>query len=110
MVFHQSFCIIYAVVNAGQSTGVTAEVLAGFSSGQSVDPSPAQSAKRLEFKCAQLLGFNGKPLLQMAYLDPDGVPVAFCVTCSAGAGKAVQARFWLAWPLPLGSVKALFIW
>ncbi|WP_417453654.1 anti-sigma factor family protein [Kiloniella sp.] len=33
----------------------------------------------LSFKRAQLLGFKGKPLVQMAYLSPDGQPVALCI-------------------------------
>lgn len=41
--------------------------------------SVAASVPGLEFKRAQTLGFNGKPLVQLAYLTPDGVPLAFCV-------------------------------
>ena len=33
----------------------------------------------LSFKRAQLLGFKGKPLVQLAYLSPDGQPVALCI-------------------------------
>lgn len=33
----------------------------------------------LDFKRAQMLGFKGKPLLQMAYLTPDGTPMALCL-------------------------------
>ncbi len=89
---YQSLYITDTVVNAGQPTEVTAEVLDGFSSGHGVDLSPAQTVEGLEFKRAQLLGFKGKPLLQMAYLDPDGVPVAFCIIRSSGADKAMQSE------------------
>ncbi len=34
---------------------------------------------------AQVLGFNGSPLIQMAYLTPEGVPVALCAVKLAGA-------------------------
>ena len=33
----------------------------------------------LTFKRAQTLSFQGKPLVQFAYTDADGAPVAFCV-------------------------------
>lgn len=36
----------------------------------------------LKFKRAQLLEFDGRFLAQFAYLDPDGVPLSFCVTHS----------------------------
>ena len=45
----------------------------------------------LEFKRAQLLEFNGRPLAQFAYLDQGGVPIAFCVTRTGGADQAVRA-------------------
>lgn len=41
--------------------------------------SPATQIEGLDFKRAQMLGFNGKPLLQMAYLTADGTPVALCL-------------------------------
>jgi hypothetical protein len=33
----------------------------------------------LDFKRAQLLGFGERPLIQMAYLPPQGKPAALCV-------------------------------
>ena len=35
--------------------------------------------KGLRFKRGQLLNFKNKPLVQFAYLDGDGTPVAFCI-------------------------------
>ena len=89
---YQSLYITDTVANAKQSPDAAAEVLAGFGSGHGVDLSPAQSVAGLEFKRAQLLGFKGKPLLQMAYLGPDGVPVAFCITRSSGDDKPMQSE------------------
>lgn len=43
----------------------------------------ATSRDGLEFRRAQLLEFNGKPLAQIAYLAHGKVPVAFCVIRSA---------------------------
>jgi anti-sigma factor RsiW len=34
----------------------------------------------LEFKRAQILDFDGRPLVQFAYLDAAGTPIAFCAT------------------------------
>jgi anti-sigma factor RsiW len=39
----------------------------------------------LELKRAQVLAFKNNPLVQFAYLDPAGTPIAFCATLSAGA-------------------------
>ena len=89
---YQSLYITDTVANAAQSPEATAEVLAGFGSGHGVDLSPAQSVDGLEFKRAQMLGFKGKPLLQMAYLAPGGVPVAFCITRSSGDDKPMQSE------------------
>jgi anti-sigma factor RsiW len=35
--------------------------------------------KGLQFKRGQLLNFKNKPLVQFAYLDSDGTPIAFCI-------------------------------
>jgi hypothetical protein len=37
----------------------------------------------IPFKRAQLLMFNGKPLAQIAYLDPEHGPLALCITHSS---------------------------
>ncbi|MDA8584926.1 hypothetical protein N9L47_01510 [Rhodobacteraceae bacterium] len=39
----------------------------------------------LDYRRAQLLGFEGKPLVQIAFLSPVGAPVALCVIASEGA-------------------------
>ena len=44
----------------------------------------------LDFKRAQTLGFKGKPLVQMAYLTSDGVPLALCVIAKAQAADLKQ--------------------
>ena len=41
--------------------------------------SPLVGLGEIEFRRAQMLGLNGAPLIQMAYLDGD-VPIAICVT------------------------------
>lgn len=43
---------------------------------------------QLDFKRAQLLGFNGKPLVQLAFLSDAGDPVALCIIKSGKPGDA----------------------
>jgi len=40
---------------------------------------PDLSAQKLKFKRGQILDANGKPLIQLAYLPQDGLPVALCI-------------------------------
>jgi hypothetical protein len=47
----------------------------------------------LAFKRAQLLEFDKRPLAQFAYLDPAGVPVAFCATRTSEADSPIRAGF-----------------
>ncbi|PJK31185.1 anti-sigma factor family protein [Minwuia thermotolerans] len=39
----------------------------------------AQNTDELNFRRVQVLRFNGKPLIQFAFLSADGIPVSFCV-------------------------------
>lgn len=50
-----------------------------------VDLRGAAGLQGLEFKRAQVLGFEQAPLIQIAYLDADGAPFAFCITNTAQA-------------------------
>lgn len=43
------------------------------------DISPARADSILQFKRGQLLGYQGNPLVQLAYLSPTGDPVALCI-------------------------------
>jgi anti-sigma factor RsiW len=45
----------------------------------------------LSFKRAQLLEFDGRLLAQFAYLDPDGIPLSFCVTRSNVPARPVRS-------------------
>lgn len=47
----------------------------------------------LTFKRAQILGFNGKPLVQIAFARADGTPVALCIiAANSKEAKAMQAE------------------
>ncbi|MFL4469719.1 anti-sigma factor [Tateyamaria armeniaca] len=53
--------------------------LAAVSEGIGIDLAALPQTEGLTFKRAQLLGFNGKPLVQISYLRDDGTPVALCI-------------------------------
>lgn len=50
----------------------------------------ARSIPGLDFKRAQILGFKGKPLAQLAYLSEGGVPLALCVIASTNDADIKQ--------------------
>lgn len=45
----------------------------------------------LDYKRAQILGYKGKPLLQLAFLSKIGAPVALCIYRSGDAASAAVA-------------------
>ena len=55
------------------------------------DLSPAQDAPDLVFKRAQQLGFNGQPLIQIAYLTETGAPMALCIIKKPGEERPITA-------------------
>jgi len=44
-----------------------------------IDLPALQAVKRLDYKRAQVLGFEGRPLIQLAFLTDTGDPVALCI-------------------------------
>lgn len=54
------------------------------------DLAPAPLDKVLDFKRGQVLGYQGQPLVQLAYLSPLGDPVALCLIRTNGADRSVQ--------------------
>lgn len=55
----------------------------------------ADAAPDLEYRRAQILGFSGKDLVQIAYLAEGGVPVALCVirTTKEGSSAPTSREF-----------------
>ncbi len=56
------------------------------------DLNPATEIDTLNFKRGQVLGFNGKPLIQLAYLTEDGKPVALCVIRNGSPQQDIEHR------------------
>jgi anti-sigma factor RsiW len=46
------------------------------------------SSKDLDYKRAQVLGFEGRPLIQLAFLSKSGVPVALCIIRNDKSGDS----------------------
>ena len=89
-----SYQALYAtetLAQAEQSTDETARVLTRATETIGAQMQAAQTIEGLEFKRAQMLAMNGKPLLQMAYLAADGTPYALCVIKSAKPSGEVQS-------------------
>ncbi|CUH79574.1 putative transmembrane transcriptional regulator (anti-sigma factor) [Tritonibacter multivorans] len=73
-----------------QAPEQTDATLAGFEDRIGVDLVAATDVQGLDFKRAQILSYNGKPLMQMAYLDDGGVPFALCVIGSGAEARAMK--------------------
>ena len=47
--------------------------------GRTIDLGELTGLSDLEYKRAQVLGYQGRPLVQLAFLTTDGIPVALCI-------------------------------
>lgn len=76
--------------------------LASVSEQLGLDLAALPQAEGLTFKRAQILGFNGKPLVQISFLRDDGTPVALCIIpagpdeqgLSMGAAEGLELARW----------------
>lgn len=48
------------------------------------------SPTSLDYRRAQLLGFQGQPLVQLAFVSPSGAPIALCIIKNEGADTALE--------------------
>jgi len=73
-----------------QDTETTQAILARAEGLLDVDLTPALDIEGLTFKRVQMLAIDGAPLIQMAYLDDQGRPFAFCLTirCLPPSGRS----------------------
>ena len=77
---YQALYVTQTLDQTRQDAAATADILMQADANFDVVLDPATQIDGLDFKRAQMLGWNGKPLLQMAYLDADGTPMALCLT------------------------------
>lgn len=47
--------------------------------GKTIDFAALSQTDQLDYKRAQILGFEGRPLVQLAFLSEDGAPIALCI-------------------------------
>ncbi|MEL7132394.1 MAG: hypothetical protein AAGK77_08280 [Pseudomonadota bacterium] len=91
--FVASYQVLYTpetLVIANPSVAETQMQLATVSDALGLDLNGLPEAEGLTFKRAQVLGFNGKPLVQIAFARADGTPVALCIIPSGPDAKPVS--------------------
>lgn len=91
--FVASYQVLYTpetLAVANPSPDEAAVQLASVSDALGLDVSALPEAAGLTFKRAQVLGFNGKPLVQIAFARADGTPVALCIIPSGPDAKPVD--------------------
>lgn len=77
---YQALYVTETIAGPRQAPDVTERVLARAQSIMGVDLQAALDIEGLTFKRIQMLALDGEPLIQMAYLDQQGRPFAFCLT------------------------------
>ena len=87
---YQALYVTQTLADAMPNETETSMVLAQAQEALGVTMTPATEVASLDFKRAQMLGFKGKPLLQMAYLSADGTPFALCVTTVSGEDRGAK--------------------
>ncbi len=77
---YQSLYTTETLSGSPQDPAASQAILARAETELGVDLSGALNIEGLTFKRVQLLAIDGAPLIQMAYLDAQGQPFAFCLT------------------------------
>ncbi|MEJ6403997.1 anti-sigma factor family protein [Yoonia sp. 2307UL14-13] len=87
---YQALYVTETLSGPTQPTQKSAAVLGQAKEMLGVDLGAAIDINGLTFKRAQILAIDGQPLIQIAYLDDDGVPFAFCITAASAGGDMRQ--------------------
>mmetsp|Transcript_23030 Transcript_23030/g.39043 ORF Transcript_23030/g.39043 Transcript_23030/m.39043 type:complete len:190 (+) Transcript_23030:34-603(+) len=91
--FVASYQALYTTATLADAAPTSAEAfaqLATVSRAVGLDLTGLPAASGLTFKRAQVLGFKGKPLVQIAFLRDDGTPVALCILPAGPDAKPVN--------------------
>jgi len=86
---------------AVQDRTVSSAILARARDELGVDLTGALDIEGLTFKRVQMLAIDGAPLIQMAYLDAEGRPFAFCLTMRDDADQDALSK--MSWDLATSS-------
>lgn len=89
---YQALYVSETLAGDVQDPVVTQAVLTRAKALLDVDLTAALNIDGLTFKRVQVLSIEGEPLIQMAYLDDQGRPFAFCLTARDVADQNDQAR------------------
>jgi len=81
----------FAFVNPDRETQARELSAVGKRVGADLTPENA-SVPGLDFKVAFILAFDGAPLGEIAYVDPTGAPVLFCVIANGAADAPLHAE------------------
>jgi anti-sigma factor RsiW len=76
---YQALYVPTTLAIASPDVGEAQAQLASVSQAVGRDLTKVHSIDGLDFKRAQVLGYNGKPLVQIAYVNDKGEPMALCV-------------------------------
>ena len=76
---YQALYVNETLSGVAQSDAQSTEQLQRLGNVLGRDLSAARSEQALDFKRAQLLGYEGRQLVQLAYLSPTGEPMALCI-------------------------------
>lgn len=87
---YQSLYVTETLEGPAQEKSAADAVLARARDEFDVALGPATEIDGATFKRAQMLGFRGKPLLQMAYLRDDGTPFALCLIRTDNADRGIK--------------------
>ncbi|MEL6450425.1 MAG: hypothetical protein AAFQ19_04140 [Pseudomonadota bacterium] len=87
---YQSLYTAQTLANDMPDAAERAAQLATVSDALGFDLTDLPEAEGLSFRRAQVLGFRGKPLIQIAYLRADGTPVALCIIPAGPDEKPVR--------------------
>ncbi|MEP4704695.1 MAG: hypothetical protein ABJZ62_07570 [Hyphomicrobiales bacterium] len=71
--------------------------------GKNFDYKTFSEDQNLSYKRSQILSFKGKPLIQLAFLTPDGKPIALCIIrkdvsntqIQLGEAEGMKSAFWV---------------
>lgn len=98
---YQALYTTETLSGAVQDRTVSSAILARARDELGVDLTGALDIEGLTFKRVQMLAIDGAPLIQMAYLDAEGRPFAFCLTMRDDADQDALSK--MSWDLATSS-------
>jgi anti-sigma factor RsiW len=89
---YQALYVTETLAGGAQPAAARTATLARAEALLGIDLSGATQIEGLEFARVQVLAIEGEPLIQMAYLDAEGRPFAFCLTRLQDGDSGPAAR------------------